>query len=140
MTNRRLACMVKDQDPLVMSESDTVGKACAAMYQRRAGSILVVDGHEHLSGIFTGRDAVRILANGADASTMPLVLAMTRNPTTIHPAQRAIDALRIMSDGGFRHLPVIENGRIRGVVSRGDFKGDELDRIDDDEQLAECIW
>ena len=140
MTNRRLAYIVKDQKPLVMTESETIQQACAAMCQRRTGSVLVVDGAQNLAGIFTGRDAVRVLANGADPSVTRLHAAMTPNPFTVRPSPRAIDALRIMADGGFRHLPVVEDGRIWGVVSRGDFKGMELDRIDEDEHLAECIW
>ncbi len=140
MTNRRLAYIVKDQKPLVMTQSETIQQACAAMCQRRTGSVLVVDGAQNLAGIFTGRDAVRVLANGADPSVTRLHSAMTPNPFTVRPSQRAIDALRIMADGGFRHLPVVEDGRIWGVVSRGDFKGMELDRIDEDEHLAECIW
>jgi CBS domain-containing protein len=63
-----------------------------------------------LSGIFTGRDAVRMLAEGKDAAVTTLGQAMTPDPITINPDSRAIDALRTMSDGGFRHLPVVENG------------------------------
>ena len=65
--------------------------------------------------------------------------AMTPDPVTIAPHSRAIDALREMSDRGFRHLPVVEGGRIWGVVSRGDFKGTEIDRLDEYNHLCECI-
>jgi CBS domain-containing protein len=44
-----------------------------------------------------------------------------------------------MNDGGFRHLPVVEDDTIWGVVSRGDFKGIEIDQLDDEEHLWECI-
>ena len=64
---------------------------------------------------------------------------MTPNPVTITPENRAIDALRAMSDGGFRHLPVIEDGRISGIVSRGDFTGMEIDRLGEETHLWECI-
>ena len=70
---------------------------------------------------------------------MPLAQAMTPNPTTITPDSRAIHALRAMSDGGFRHLPVLEEGRIWGIVSRGDFTGMEIDRLDEETHLWECI-
>ena len=59
-----------------------------------------------------------------------LAQAMTPDPITITPDSRAIDALRTMSDEGFRHLPVVENGSIWGIVSRGDFKGMEIDQLD----------
>jgi CBS domain-containing protein len=139
MTNRKLAYIVKDQKPLVLAPHETVQQACRRMRERRVGSVLVIDDQQRLSGIFTGRDAVRTLAEGKDARVITLAQAMTPNPVTITPESRAIDALRTMSDGGFRHLPVIENGRIWGIVSRGDFKGIEIDRLDEEDHLWECI-
>ena len=67
MTNRKLAYIVKDQNPLVLADNEMVEHACRLMWERRAGSVLVVDTEDRLSGIFTGRDAVRLLAQGADA-------------------------------------------------------------------------
>jgi len=139
MTNRKLAYIVKDQKPLVLAAHDTVQLACRCMWERRAGSVLVIDDQQRLSGIFTGRDAVRTLAEGKEAAVTTLAQAMTPNPVTITPENRAIDALRAMSDGGFRHLPVIEDGRIWGIVSRGDFTGMEIDRLDEETHLWECI-
>jgi len=138
MINRRLGYIIKDQDPLVMKASQSVRGACEAMKQRRAGSVLVVDDHQQLVGIFTGRDAVRLLAQGKDGS-VALADVMTAGPVTIAPDQKAIDALRAMSDGAFRHLPLVQRGRILGVVSRADFKGIEIDRLDEEEILAERI-
>jgi CBS domain-containing protein len=109
------------------------------MWEYRKGSVLVIDQDGQLIGIFTGRDAVRILAEGRSADATPLAQAMTRNPVTVAPTARAIDALREMSDRGIRHLPVVENERILGVVSRGDFKGIEIDRLDEDDHLTECL-
>lgn len=109
------------------------------MWERRVGSVLVVDAQERLIGIFTGRDAVRTLAEGKDARQTILAHAMTSDPVTIAPHCHAIDALRQMSNRGFRHLPVVECGKIWGVVSRGDFKGMEIDRLDEDNHLSECI-
>lgn len=129
MTNRQLAYIVRDQKPLILAADKTVGSACKLMRQRGAGSVLVVDKMQHLCGIFTGRDAVRLLAKSKDASSSPLAQAMTRNPTTISPSHRAIDALRVMAEGDFRHVPVIADGKIHGVVSRRDFKGMELEEF-----------
>lgn len=64
---------------------------------------------------------------------------MTPNPITIGADSRAIDALRVMSNRGFRHLPVVEGGKIWGVVSRSDFMGMEIDRLDDETHLGECL-
>ena len=109
------------------------------MNERCTGSALVVDDLQSLCGIFTGRDAVRVLARGGNAALTILAKSMTSDPVSITPDSRAIDALRLMSNGGFRHLPVVEDGIIWGVVSRGDFKGMELDRLEEEEHLWECI-
>ena len=114
MTNRELTYIVKDQKPLVLARDETVRQACRCMWERRSGSVLVVDRQQRLSGIFTGRDAVRLLAKGKDAGGTHLAKAMTRNPVTITPRSRAIDALRAMSEGGFRHVPVTEDGTHQG--------------------------
>ncbi len=107
-----------------------VAEACRCIWESRKGSVLVIDEEHRLLGIFTGRDAVRVLADGTDPETTPLLDAMTPKPITITPTTRAIDALRTMRERGVRHLPVVEDGKILGVVSRGDFKGLELDLLD----------
>lgn len=138
--NRTLGEMVAGQTPLVLSANDTVGEACRQMWERKAGSVLVVDGRRRLAGIFTGRDAVRSLAKVKDAAASRVGKAMTRDPATLPPDCHAIDALRAMNDGGFRHVPVLDDGKIVGIVSRNDFTGVELDRLDEEEHLKECIW
>jgi CBS domain-containing protein len=112
MTNRKLADLVKDQKPLVLAERETVQEACRCIWERCTGSVLVVNDHQRLTGIFTGRDAVRTLAQGKSAEITTLAQAMTPNPITITPDSRAIDALREMGNRGFSHLPVVENGKI----------------------------
>lgn len=139
MTNRKLAYIVKDQTPLILSETEAVQTACQRMWDKHAGSVLVVDAAGRLSGIFTGRDAVRLLASSKATANTLLGDAMTPSPITISPDGRAIDALREMNDGGFRHLPVVENGRIWGIVSRGDFTGLELERLEQEIHLWEVI-
>lgn len=138
MINRRLGYIIKDQNPLLMHGNETVQAASKAMRERHVGSVLVIDEREHLLGIFTGRDALKLLAKG-QVGNVELAQAMTPNPVTITPDHKAIDALRAMSDGGFRHIPVVERGRIWGIVSRSDFKGVEIDRLDEEEGLAERI-
>jgi CBS domain-containing protein len=128
VTNRRLADIVKHQKPLLLGEHETVQQAC---------STVPADDLERLTGIFTGRDAVRTLAEGKNAEVTTLAHAMTPNPITITPDSHAIDALREMSNRGFRHLPVVERGRIWG--SRSDFNGMEIDRLGEEDHLWECI-
>ena len=139
MTNRKLADVIKVRPALVLPERETVQQACRRMWERCVGSALVVDDQKRLTGIFTDRDAVRTLAEGKNAEVTTLAQAMTPNPITITPDSRAIDALREMGNRGFRHLPVVESGRIWGVVSRGDFKGMEIDQLDEEDHLWECM-
>lgn len=139
MTNRNLGLIVKEQHPLSMTASQTVQHACQRMTKRRVGAVLVTDAKHHLIGIFTGRDAVRVLAQGNNPAAIILAAAMTPNPHVIAPERSAIEALRVMNDGGFRHLPVVADGKILGIVSRGDFKGLELDLLEGETHLWERI-
>jgi len=64
---------------------------------------------------------------------------MTTDPVTIGPENHAIDALHEMDNHNFRHLPVVANGKICGLVSRSDFLGMEIDRVDEETHLSECL-
>jgi len=137
MTNRRLAYIVREQDPLALPSTASVKQACQRMCERRVGAVLVTGTDGRLVGIFTGRDAVRCLGDGLSATRTRLADVMTKSPCTIAPERTAIDALRTMQDGGYRHLPIVADDRILGVVSRGDFKGLELDRLEGETLLWE---
>jgi len=132
--------IVKDQNPLMLSPSATVQHACRSMRDRRVGAVLVTERDQRLLGIFTGRDAVaRVLAEGKDPAKTTLAEVMTRSPHTMTPAKIAIDALRMMEDCGCRHLPIVDNEKVVGIVSRGDFRGIELVRLDDETGIWERI-
>lgn len=132
MNQRTMGEITRDHRPLAMAPEATVAAACAAMHQRRVGAVLVVDDAGRLLGIFTGRDAVRCLAEGCDAAHTPLRQVMTREPVTLSPHHHAIEALRLFKDGGFRHLPVCEGGKVCGIVSRYDFRAHEHARLDEE--------
>ena len=137
---RKLEDLVRSQHPLVLRPSSTVMEAARQMRDRRVGAVLVADEEARLVGIFTGRDAVaRVLADGKDPAMTLLADVMTPEPDTMTPAHRAIDALRLMQDARCRHLPVVQDGRIVGIVSRGDFRGFEQDRLDVETGLWERI-
>jgi CBS domain-containing protein len=139
MTNRRIAYIVKDQKPVILSSKQTIQEACKRMAKRKVGAVLVTGDDHRLCGIFTGRDAVRALGQAKNPGVTPLAEVMTPDPVTIAPERTAIDALRVLCDCGFRHLPVVSHGKIVGIVSRGDFKGMELDRLEDETALWERI-
>jgi len=137
---RHLFQIIENQNPLMLRSSATVKQACRRMRDRRVGAVLVTDEKARLVGIFTARDAVwRVLAEAKDPAATTLDEVMTRNPRTLSPGETAIDALRLMRDGGHRHLPVIDKGKIVGVISNVDFRGLELDRLDEEIGLWERI-
>jgi CBS domain-containing protein len=102
--------------------SETVGEAVAVMAQHRIGSVLVMQG-DRLLGIFTERDTVRALSQAHDAARHEIISWMTHDPKTAAPEMDTEDALRTMLDNGFRHLPVVEGGRVVGMVSMRDLAG-----------------
>jgi CBS domain-containing protein len=95
----------------------TVRDAAKLMKTKHYGAVLVTEGDD-LLGIFTERDAVfRVIAAGRDPETTPLAEVMTKEPTTITPDKTFGHAMLVMHEGGFRHVPVIEDGKLVGMVS-----------------------
>jgi CBS domain-containing protein len=135
--NREMAEIIRNQIPLTLLLTATVQEACRLMDTQKVGAVLVTDAKGDLVGIFTGRDAVRVLAEGRAAATTHLHEVMTENPDCLPPRHTAIDALRLMRDGGFRHVPVVQEGIVIGIVSRGDFRGLEQDRLDEETGIWE---
>ncbi len=137
---RKMSDIVRHQEPLTLPPDATVKEACRRMRDRRVGAVLVTGDDRRLVGIFTGRDAVhRVLAEGRSAARTELSAVMTRDPTTMPPGKTAIEALRLMEDGRYRHLPIVDGGKVVGIVSRFDFSGLELDRLDEETGLWERI-
>jgi CBS domain-containing protein len=96
----------------------TVMEAARVMFSHKAGSTLVMEG-DQLLGIFTERDVLRALTQEhADAGrSSPVTAWMTTDPVKISPDATVGQALDTMLEGGFRHLPVEQGGKIVGVVS-----------------------
>jgi CBS domain-containing protein len=137
---RKMSDLVRDQNPLMLSASTSVMAAARHMRERRVGAVLVTDHNASLLGIFTGRDAVdRMLAEGKDPAATTLADVMTADPEAMAPHHTAIEALRLMQDFRCRHLPIVHEGRVVGIVSRGDFRGIEQDRLDEETGLWERI-
>jgi CBS domain-containing protein len=126
MSLRSLRSIIAGQPPAVAPKTATVLEAAILMKEKSKGALLVVDGTK-LTGIFTERDALfRVIAAGRDAATTTLADVMTPQPQTMHPDEPFLKALRLMHKRGFRHLPVVENGRPLGVVSARDALDDDL--------------
>jgi CBS domain-containing protein len=94
-----------------------VSKAAKLMAAKNVGAVVVMD-DGHLVGILTERDIVfRVVAKGLDAQAIRLSDVMTREPRTVDPDQPFGYALLVMQENGFRHLPVIQDGKPIGIVS-----------------------
>jgi CBS domain-containing protein len=136
MAVRLVADLVHDQDVLTVPESLPVRDATREMDVRNVGAALVVDSAKRLVGIFTERDLLRrVVAQGRDPNATAVAEVMTRDPDTVGPRHFAVDALRLMREGGYRHLPVVDAERIVGILSQRDFYGDEVACVDDQYEL-----
>jgi CBS domain-containing protein len=130
---RKIVPDVIGQQQLVMLPSSaTVREAAICMSERQVGAVLVTrDGA--LEGIFTERDLLhRVVAPGRDPNGTRLAEVMTKNPDTIEADDYAIEALSRMSERGYRHLPVLDQGRLVGIVSRRDFLGEEIILVEEE--------
>jgi CBS domain-containing protein len=103
------------RDLLTVSSADRLGEAAKRMVARGVGAVLVLDG-ERLEGILTERDLMRAVAGGySDEATV--ADWMTRHPETIDAVDSTDHAAALMIHGGFRHLPVVEEGHVAGIIS-----------------------
>jgi CBS domain-containing protein len=121
---------VMQQQKLLKAPPETlVSDAAKLMASKKVGAIIVVDGGI-LVGIFTERDVVcRVVARGLDARATRIADVMTREPHTIEPDRPFGYALLIMHQQGFRHLPVIEDGKPIGIVSARSAMDPELEEF-----------
>jgi len=131
MSQRPIRSLIAGRTILTAAPDTTVAKAANLMKGKAVGAVMVVAEDGRLAGIFTERDALfRVIAQGRDPSSTPLVEVMTRDPRTIDADRPFAHALLLMYDGGFRHVPVVEHGRPIGMVSARDALGPELEEFD----------
>jgi CBS domain-containing protein len=104
-----------------------VADAAAAMVRRKVGSALVMQSRI-LVGILTERDVLRAAASGSDLTLSPVSAWMTKDPERASPDSTVEDALQLMLLHGFRHLPVVEDHEVRGVVSLRDLAASRIIR------------
>ncbi len=121
----------------------TVGSAIETMYLHRVGAVIVAEtGDEtHPVGIFTERDVLRLYAEGhQDFAHEKIGTCMTKQLIVGAPTNNLDDVLAIMTERRFRHMPVLENGQLIGVISIGDLVKAKLARTTADvEALREYI-
>lgn len=117
MIRRIVPDVIGDQILHKVSSRDTVRQAARLMRDKKIAAVLVMD-LERLVGIVTERDmTVRVVAAGLDPDATPVRDVMTTDPDTLAPSDTASDAIRMMKSRNYRHLPVVEDGQVVGMVS-----------------------
>ena len=103
------------KDLLTLEPDVKLGDAAKRMAERGVGAVVVLAG-ERLAGILTERDILKAVATGFEADTR-VSDWMTRHPETIESEDTTDHAAALMIHGGFRHLPVVDDGEIKGILS-----------------------
>jgi CBS domain-containing protein len=121
----------KGNNVISIEPTATLGAAVNMLAQHRIGALLVLGPDRRVIGILSERDIVRVLAErGADVLTQPLSQVMTRKVVTCSQADTVGVLMERMTTGKFRHIPVVEQDQVIGVVSIGDVVKHRLQEIE----------
>ena len=111
----------KGHEVISVLPETTVFDLVQLLARRRIGAVPVLDADGHLRGILSERDVVQALAeHGASVLQRQAVQLMTAEPRTGTTRTTVPEAMAMMTDGRFRHLPILEDGRLIGMISIGD--------------------
>jgi CBS domain-containing protein len=116
---------------------DTLQQAAGKMREQQTGSLLVLDGQD-LVGIVTERDVLKAVATATPLDT-PVSEVMSKDLITVEPGTSLREAARIMTERWIRHLPVLEGGRLVGIVSQRDLAGVLAGALNEPEDLHRLI-
>jgi CBS domain-containing protein len=143
MPNRIVRDIIAGRAPLLATASTSVASAITLMLSNQGGSAIVVTADnkpDELIGMFTEHDLMtRVVQQRRDPATTPLSAVMTPNPQTIDLDRRFGHAMHLMHLNGYRHIPVVENGRPVGIVSLRDVLGSEQLKFEEELQYLEKI-
>lgn len=131
--------IVNHQKIELLPTSTTVRDAARNMAERHIGAILVGQGRR-LEGIFTERDVLtRVVARGLDPDATTLGKVMTPDPDTVNPDDMALEVLERLRASGYRHLPVVDDGQVVGIVSIRDLYAAAKRELEEDLQQREAF-
>ena len=138
--HRKVVPDIVDQQKIeLLPARTTVRDAARNMAERHIGAVLIGEGNR-LQGIFTERDLLmRVVARGLDADTTRLQDVMTPDPDTVGPSDWASLALERMRSSGYRHVPVVDNGVVVGIVSLRDLYAAAKRELEEDLQQREAF-
>jgi CBS domain-containing protein len=125
----------KGREVVTIAPTANLSEAVKLLAERRIGAVVVTGAENHVAGILSERDIVRALGErGAAALGDNIAAVMTRKVTTCTETDTIADIMERMTTGKFRHVPVVEQGRLSGVISIGDvvkFRVEEIVRESD---------
>jgi len=126
----------KGGDVVTIEPTATLAAAAELLAERRIGAVLVLGPDRHVAGILSERDIVRsIAAGGAEALVEPVSRTMTSKVISCAPSDALTGIMEQMTKGKFRHMPVIEQGKLVGIISIGDVVKERL-QVMEREQAA----
>jgi len=123
---------------VIDASDDTLAEAARKMWKQQTGSLLVVDGEE-LVGIITERDVLKAVATGVPLEDTRISEVMTKDVTTVGPGTSLREAAKIMADLWIRHLPVLDSGKLVGVLSQRDLAGVLAGALNEPEALQQLV-
>ena len=136
---RRIFEMMPGTEVAILPPSATVHTAAVAMKKCRQCVLLAMTA-DRLDGILTEQDVVRrVVAEGRDPERVTVAEVMTPHPDSIPATDLALTGLQMMEDGGYRHLPVIHDGHVVGLISRVDFAGMEKTELEAERRCWERL-
>ncbi len=132
MARRIIPDIVHDQTMISVAPNDTVRSVARLMSDHQIGAVLVME-EERLVSIFTERDlALRVVATGLDPDVTPVGTVSTVHPDTLTPRATPREALTLMLNGHYRHVPVVDGSRVVGIVSIRDLYQTIMHSLEED--------
>ena len=122
---------VKGREVITTSPAASIAGAIDALAKHRIGALVVVDQGHRIAGIISERDIVKAIAEkGEQVLSVPLSTVMTRSVVTCSESETVNDVMGRMTRGRFRHLPVVENDRLTGIISIGDVVRARIEQVE----------
>ena len=119
---------------ITIEPTASLEQAAKILAERRIGALVVTGPEQRVVGIVSERDIVAMLAaRGCHALDVPLTAVMTRKVTTCSPADTISTIMERMTEGKFRHVPVVEQGRLTGIISIGDVVKHHLQQMESEQ-------
>ena len=123
---------------VIDAADDTLAEAARKMWQQQTGSLLVTDADD-LVGIITERDILKAVATGTPLQEARVSEVMTKDVVTVGPGTSLREAAKIMADRWIRHLPVLDGGKLVGILSQRDLTGVLAGALNEPDALQQLL-